>query len=77
MIDPRVGRKLVRRPLVVAAAAVVGAFVLVAVAAPQLAPFDPVTTNLLAMRKPPSAVHRLSTDEVRSLYGAVAGEATG
>ena len=76
MIDPRVGRKLVRRPLVVAAAAVVGAFVLVALAAPQLAPFDPVATNLLAMRKPPSAVHRLGTDEVgrdvlsRLIWGA-------
>ena len=76
MIDPRVGRKLVRRPLVVTAAAVVGAFVLVALAAPQLAPFDPVATNLLAMRKPPSAVHRLGTDEVgrdvlsRLIWGA-------
>ena len=64
MIDPRVGRKLVRRPLVVTAAAVVGAFVLVALAAPQLAPFDPVATNLLAMRKPPSGIYRLGTDEV-------------
>jgi peptide/nickel transport system permease protein len=76
VIDPRVGRKLVRRPLVIAAAAVVGAFVLVALAAPQLAPFDPVATNLLAMRKPPSAVHRLGTDEVgrdvlsRLIWGA-------
>jgi peptide/nickel transport system permease protein len=76
VIDPRVGRKLVRRPLVMAAAAVIGVFVLVAVAAPQLAPFDPVATNLLAMRKPPSAVHRLGTDEVgrdvlsRLIWGA-------
>ena len=76
MIDPRVGRKLARRPLVVAAAAVVGTFVLVALAAPQLAPFDPVATNLLAMRKAPSAVHRLGTDEVgrdvlsRLIWGA-------
>jgi peptide/nickel transport system permease protein len=57
-------RKLVRRPMVMAAAAVVGLFVLVALAAPHVAPFDPVTPNLLAMRKPPSAVHRLGTDEV-------------
>ena len=64
MTDARAFRKLVRRPLVVAAAAIVGTFVLVALAAPQLAPFDPVTPNLLAMRKPPSAVHRLGTDEV-------------
>jgi peptide/nickel transport system permease protein len=62
--DARVFRKLVRRPMVMAAAAVVGLFVLVALAAPHVAPFDPVTPNLLAMRKPPSAVHRLGTDEV-------------
>ena len=76
MIDPRVWRKLRRRPLVLMAAAVVGGFVLAALAAPQLAPFDPVTPNLLAMRKPPSAVHRLGTDEVgrdvlsRLIWGA-------
>ena len=76
MIDPRAWRKLVRRPLVLAAAAVVGGFVLAALAAPHLAPFDPVTPNLLAMRKPPSAVHRLGTDEVgrdvlsRLIWGA-------
>jgi peptide/nickel transport system permease protein len=76
VIDPRAWRKLVRRPLVVVAAAVVGGFVLAALAAPHLAPFDPVTPNLLAMRKPPSAVHRLGTDEVgrdvlsRLIWGA-------
>jgi peptide/nickel transport system permease protein len=76
VIDPRAWRKLVRRPLVLVAAAVVGGFVLAALAAPQLAPFDPVTPNLLAMRKPPSAVHRLGTDEVgrdvlsRLIWGA-------
>jgi peptide/nickel transport system permease protein len=74
--DARVLRKLVRRPMVVAAAAVVGLFVLVALAAPHLAPFDPVAPNLLAMRKAPSAVHRLGTDEVgrdvlsRLIWGA-------
>jgi peptide/nickel transport system permease protein len=62
--------------MVVAAAAVVGAFVLVALAAPHLAPFDPVAPNLLAMRKAPSAIHRLGTDEVgrdvlsRLIWGA-------
>jgi peptide/nickel transport system permease protein len=76
VIDPRAWRKLTRRPLVLVAAAVVGGFVLAALAAPHLAPFDPVTPNLLAMRKPPSAVHRLGTDEVgrdvlsRLIWGA-------
>ena len=76
MTDARALRKFVRRPMVVAAAGIVGAFLLVALAAPQLAPFDPVAPNLLAMRKPPSAVHRLGTDEVgrdvlsRLIWGA-------
>ena len=79
MSDPRrylALKKLARRPLVVAAAGVVAAFVLVALAAPHLAPFDPVTPNLVAMRKAPSAVHRLGTDEVgrdvlsRLIWGA-------
>jgi peptide/nickel transport system permease protein len=76
MTDARALRKLVRRPIVVAAATVVAGFVLVALAAPQLAPFDPVAPNLLSMRKPPSAVHRLGTDEVgrdvlsRLIWGA-------
>ena len=76
MTDARVWKKLLRRPLVVAAAGIVGAFVLIALAAPHLAPFDPVAPNLLAMRKPPSAVHRLGTDEVgrdvlsRLIWGA-------
>jgi peptide/nickel transport system permease protein len=76
MTDARALRKLARRPMVVAAAAVVATFVLVALAAPQLAPFDPVTPNLLSMRKPPSALHRLGTDEVgrdvlsRLIWGA-------
>src|SRR5581483_748640 len=76
MTDARALRKLVRRPMVVAAATVVAGFVLVALAAPQLAPFDPVAPNLLSMRKPPSAIHRLGTDEVgrdvlsRLIWGA-------
>ena len=76
MTDARALRKLARRPLVLAATTVVGVFVVVALAAPHLAPFDPVTPNLLAMRKPPSAVHRLGTDEVgrdvlsRLIWGA-------
>ncbi|HEX3177710.1 MAG TPA: ABC transporter permease [Methylomirabilota bacterium] len=76
MTDARALRKLVRRPMVLAAATVVAGFVLVALAAPQLAPFDPVAPNLLSMRKPPSAVHRLGTDEVgrdvlsRLIWGA-------
>ena len=58
------------------AAAVVGAFIAVALAAPRLAPFDPVATNFAAVRKPPSSAHPLGTDEVgrdvlsRLIWGA-------
>ena len=62
-------------------AAVVGAlvvlvFVAVAVLAPLLAPFDPLKTNFLLIRKAPSAAHWLGTDDLgrdilsRLLYGA-------
>ena len=72
----RVVARLARRPPVLIACAVVAAFVVIAAAAPQLAPFDPVAPNLLAMRKAPSAVYRLGTDEVgrdvlsRLIWGA-------
>ncbi|HWO05633.1 MAG TPA: ABC transporter permease, partial [Methylomirabilota bacterium] len=48
----------------------------VAVAAPHLAPYDPNAIDYRALRKPPSAVHLLGTDEVgrdvlsRLLWGA-------
>ena len=70
-----VGR-LLRRPAAALAIAAVGAFVVVAVAAPWLAPFDPVATDFGAVRKAPSALHRLGTDEVgrdvlaRLIWGA-------
>jgi peptide/nickel transport system permease protein len=68
--------RLLRRPAAALAVAVVSAFILVAVAAPFLAPFDPVATDFGAVRKAPSALHRLGTDEVgrdvlsRLIWGA-------
>jgi peptide/nickel transport system permease protein len=43
---------------------IVFAFVLLAVLAPLISPFDPNKTNFLAIRKAPSAVHWLGTDEL-------------
>ena len=69
-------KRLARRPPAVMAAGVVLAFILIALAAPQLAPYDPITPNVLAVRRPPSDVHRLGTDEVgrdvlsRLIWGA-------
>ena len=69
-------RRLLRRPSAVLAAAVVGGFILVALGAAQLAPYDPIATNFAAVRKAPSSAHLLGTDEVgrdvlsRLIWGA-------
>jgi len=69
-------RRLVGRPATVVATAVVLAFIAVALGAAHLAPFDPTATDFAAIRKAPSAVHLLGTDEVgrdvlsRLIWGA-------
>ncbi|HZT89050.1 MAG TPA: ABC transporter permease [Stellaceae bacterium] len=68
--------RLMRRPAAVAGLAVVLFFILLAVAAPLLAPYDPLTTSWAAVRKPPSALHWFGTDEIgrdvlsRIIYGS-------
>src|SRR5262249_57156345 len=56
---------------------VVGLFIIiVALAAPLLAPYDPLKADFRAMNKPPSGQHVLGTDQVgrdtlsRVIYGA-------
>jgi ABC-type dipeptide/oligopeptide/nickel transport system permease subunit len=61
---PGVVRRLIRRPPAVIALAAVATFVAVAVAAPHVAPYDPIKMDYLAVRKAPSEAHRLGTDEV-------------
>ena len=69
-------RRLVARPATVAATAIVLAFIAIALGAAYLAPFNPTATDFAAIRKPPSAVHLLGTDEVgrdvlsRLIWGA-------
>jgi len=69
-------RRLVGRPATVMSAAVVLAFIAIALGAAHLAPFNPTVTDFAAIRKPPSAVHLLGTDEVgrdvlsRLIWGA-------
>ena len=69
-------RRLVGRPATVVAAVIVLAFIAIALAAAHFAPFDPTATDFAAIRKPPSAVHPLGTDEVgrdvlsRLIWGA-------
>jgi peptide/nickel transport system permease protein len=80
---PRAGRparSTVRRflassPLGAAAAACLAVIVAAAIFAAQLAPYDPLTNDYGAARRPPSAQHRLGTDNLgrdvlsRIIYG--------
>ena len=69
-------RRLRQRPPAVAGAAVVLAFVTLAVAAPWLAPADPTRTEWSAIRKAPSWAHPFGTDDLgrdnlsRVIWGA-------
>jgi len=62
----------------VAGAIIVAAFVLLAIFAPFVAPFDPNKTNFAALRKAPSALYWLGTDEIgrdilsRLIHGGIA-----
>jgi len=62
----------------VAGAVIVAIFVLLAVFAPLVAPFDPSKTNFAALRKPPSEIYWLGTDEIgrdilsRLIHGGIA-----
>jgi peptide/nickel transport system permease protein len=60
----RAVRRLVRHPTAMIGVAVAVLFILAAVAAPLLAPYDPLATNWAAVRKAPSAVHLFGTDEI-------------
>jgi peptide/nickel transport system permease protein len=69
-------RRLVKRRGAMVGAFVVLFFVAVAIFAPLISPYDPIATNWLLVRKPPSAVHWFGTDEIgrdvlaRIIYGA-------
>ncbi len=51
------------RPAAVLGFVIVAAFVLIAVAAPLVSPYDPIATNWSAIRKAPSWQHPMGTDE--------------
>jgi peptide/nickel transport system permease protein len=69
-------RRFFRRPIAVAGLLVILLFVALAVFAPWLAPFDPTATSWSAIRKAPTAVHWMGTDEngrdvmARVIFGA-------
>jgi len=56
-------RRFRGRPAAVLGFVVIVLFVVVAVAAPLIAPFDPVATSWTAIRKAPSMQHWMGTDE--------------
>jgi peptide/nickel transport system permease protein len=68
--------RLMHRPSAVLGLVVVAAFVGIALAAPLLAPYDPIATSWSAIRKAPSAAHLFGTDELgrdvfsRVIFGA-------
>ncbi|HEX5327264.1 MAG TPA: ABC transporter permease [Acetobacteraceae bacterium] len=76
-------RGFLGRPAAVAGLVVIAAFVLVAVFAPLIAPYDPIATSWLAIRKAPSAAHWMGTDELgrdvlsRVIWGARASMLAG
>jgi len=69
-------RRLLRNPLAVAGAVIVGVMAGLALLAPIIAPYDPYATNVDAILQPPSADHWMGTDRLgrdvltRVLYGA-------
>ncbi|QIG98491.1 MULTISPECIES: ABC transporter permease [Bradyrhizobium] len=72
----RAWRRLVRRKGAVLGLAVIAVFILLAIFAPLIAPYDPVATSWSLVRKPPSAQHWFGTDDlgrdvlVRVMFGA-------
>jgi peptide/nickel transport system permease protein len=76
-------RRLFARKSAALGAVVIVLFVAIAIAAPWLAPYDPLATSWSAIRKAPSAAHWFGTDEIgrdvlsRVIFGARASLAAG
>ena len=56
-------RAFLHRPVAVGGLVIIVLFVLVAVLAPLIAPYDPIATSWTAIRKAPSVAHWMGTDE--------------
>lgn len=72
----RLWRRLKRRPSAMIGLAVVLFFVAVAILAPLIAPYDPIATDWLQVRKAATGLHPFGTDEIgrdvlsRVIFGA-------
>src|SRR6201990_220878 len=68
-------RRLVKRKGALVGLIVLSIFLLLAIFAPLIAPFDPIATSWSLVRKPPSALHWFGTDDLgrdvlaRVIYG--------
>ncbi|MBX8783340.1 ABC transporter permease (plasmid) [Pseudochrobactrum algeriensis] len=66
-------QKFLSNRAAVLGAILVGFFALLAILAPLIAGYDPLQTSFTAIRKPPSALHWLGTDELgRDLFSRMA-----
>src|SRR5918911_129052 len=69
-------RRLFKRKGAIAGLLVIATFVLLALFAPLISPYEPIATSWSLVRKPPSALHWFGTDELgrdilaRVIYGA-------
>lgn len=57
-------RRLLRDKLAIAGLVIMGLFLLTAIFAPLLAPYDPIVQSLVERRQPPSAEHWLGMDDL-------------
>ena len=60
----RVRRRLLRRRSAMLGLIVVASFILIAIFAPWIAPYDPLQTSWSTVRKAPNAAHWFGTDEI-------------
>src|SRR5215471_5117849 len=79
----RARRRLFKRKAAVAGLVVVITFILLALLAPLVVPYDPIATSWSLVRKPPTAAHWFGTDELgrdvlsRVVFGARASLSAG
>src|SRR5258707_4978041 len=75
--------RLLQRKGAVAGLVVIAAFILLALFAPLIMPYDPIATSWSLVRKPPSAQHWFGTDDLgrdifaRVIFGARASLVAG
>ena len=76
-------RRLVKRKGAVAGLVVIAVFIVLALFAPWIVPYDPIATSWTSVRKPPSALNWFGTDDLgrdiltRVIYGARASLTAG